>query len=61
MGGQVRKRPPEPSFEGPHTAGRGAFVKHGARWGVSLGFDQEVNINRVEQRENKSDKDCSRE
>lgn len=49
MGGQVRKRPPEPSFEGPHTAGRGAFVKHGARWGVSLGFDQEVNINRVEQ------------
>ena len=49
MGGQVRKRPPEPFFGGPHTGRRGAFVKHGARWGVSLVFDQEVNINRVEQ------------
>lgn len=45
----MRKRPPEPPLGGPHTAGRGAFVKHGAQWGVSLVFDQEVNTNRVEQ------------
>lgn len=44
----MRKRLPEPPCGRPHTTGRGAFVKHGAQWGIRFVFEQGVNISRIE-------------